>query len=574
MPRKLNLASKLFGSGLGMRGESQVQQPAIGVSRLIGTGEMAGCIRMFNWAATSIGPISEWSETLVIAANMMLSANHPILLLWGPELVLLYNDAFRPILTDRHPLSLGARGREFWSDVWPVVGNQLESVFHFAQTVYFENALVPILRNGKLVDAYFTYSYSPLFAPSEKVAAIITICQDVTAATIADRERAAAEMALRSRQQELDRTLRALHAERARLLNIVQQAPAFFALLEGPTHIISMVNPLYLKLVGNRDVLGKSVAEALPEVIEQGYISMLDQVFSTGEPIRGQSSRVDLAWAEGQTTEERYVDFIYQPLREEDNSISGIIVLGVDITENKRAQKALLQNERLAAVGRHTASIAHEINNPLSAVVNLLFLARSADSPLQVNEFLDRADDELRRIAVITSQTLSFGKQATHPRSVSSNDLIEGAITVYRNRLATSRIAVSQRIRSGRPISVFEGEIRQVLNNLVGNAVDAMEHQGGRLLLRSRDARDWVTGREGISITVADTGYGIPTALRDKIFEPFFSTKGPSGTGLGLSVSADIVAHHRGALRLRSCQAPEHSGTVFTLFLPLDGASS
>lgn len=557
-----------------MRGESQVQQPEIGVSRLIGTGEMADCIRMFNWAATSIGPISEWSETLVIAANMMLSASHPILLLWGPELVLLYNYAFRPILTDRHPQSLGARGREFWSDVWPVVGNQLESVFHHAQTVYFENALVPILRNGKLADAYFTYSYSPLFDPSGKVVGIITICQDMTAATIADRERAAAEKALRTRQEELDRTLRALHAERARLLNIVQQAPAFFALLEGPTHIISMVNPLYLKLVGNRDVLGKPVAEALPEIVEQGYLSMLDHVFATGEPIRGQSSRVDLDCAEGQAPEEHYVDFIYQPLREEDNLISGIIVLGVDITENKRTQKALLQSERLAAVGRHTASIAHEINNPLSAVINLLYLARSADSRPQVDEFLDRADDELRRIAVITNQTLSFGKQATHPISVSSDDVIEGAISVYRIRLANCRITVSQRIRGSRPISVFEGEIRQVLNNLVGNAVDAMENQGGRLLLRSRDARDWATGRKGISITVADTGSGIPDAVRNRIFEPFFSTKGPGGTGLGLTVSADIVAHHHGALRVRSCQAPKHSGTVFTLFLPLDGASS
>ena len=126
---------------------------------------MAERVRAFDWESTAVGPVSEWTETLLGAVNMMLSASHPILLLCGPELILLYNDAFRPILTDRHPDALGARGREFWTDVWPVVGQQLESVLNDGQTVSFQNALVPILRNGKLEEAYFNYNYSPLFEP-------------------------------------------------------------------------------------------------------------------------------------------------------------------------------------------------------------------------------------------------------------------------------------------------------------------------------------------------------------------------------------------------------------------------
>src|SRR5580658_4277857 len=118
-----------------MRVESQVEQSRSGAGRLMGTGEMADRVRAFNWELTAIGPISDWSDTLTIVVNVMLTASHPILLLWGPELTLLYNDAFRPILTDRHPQSLGDRGREFWIDVWPMVGQQLESVFHNAQTV-------------------------------------------------------------------------------------------------------------------------------------------------------------------------------------------------------------------------------------------------------------------------------------------------------------------------------------------------------------------------------------------------------------------------------------------------------
>jgi signal transduction histidine kinase len=556
-----------------MQEQLQTVNPAIQGHRLIGTGEMAERVRSFDWESTAIGPVSAWTETLLGAVNMTLSASYPILLLCGPELILLYNDAFRPILTDRHPDSMGACGREFWTDVWPVVGQQLESVLLQGKTVSFQNALVPILRNGKLEEAWFNYNYSPLFEPDGRVAGIICICQDVTDATIAERERGTAVEALRARQEELDKSVRALHAERGRLLNILQQAPAFFALLEGPSHIISMVNPLYLKLVGDRDVLGKPLAAALPEALEQGYIAMLDQVIQTGTPVRGQGARFDLTFAAGQAPDERYVDFVYQPLREEDGTISGIIVLGVDVTENKRAQKALIQNEKLAAVGRLSASIAHEINNPLAAVTNLLYLARVDSTSLEVQGLLDRADIELRRISAITNQTLSFSKQPSNFKPVSSAELIDGVVNVYHGRLLNCRIRVEKRIRADHPIMCFEGEVRQVISNLVANAIDSMERPGGRLLLRSRWGTNWSNGKKGLVVTVADTGEGIHPDIRKKIFEPFFTTKGHSGTGLGLSVSQDIVARHGGSLKVRSRQASKCSGTVFTLFLPSDATS-
>jgi signal transduction histidine kinase len=555
-----------------MQGELRVEGQAAGSRHLIGTGEMADLVRAFEWESTAPGPVSGWSETLLATVNIMLSASHPVLLMWGPELILLYNDAFRPILTDRHPGALGSRGREFWTDVWPVVGRQLESVLLEGKTVSSENALVPILRNGALEDAWFNYNYSPVFEPGGRVAGIITICQDVTSATIADRERTAAQEALRLRQEELDKTLDALHAERARLLNVVQQAPAFFALLEGPNHVFTMVNSLYLKLVGNRDVLGKPVAEALPEALEQGYVTKLNHVLATGEPFRGQAARFDLIWAEGQAPDERYLDFVYQPLREPDNSISGIIVLGVDVTDNKRTQKALVQNEKMATVGRLAASIAHEINNPLAAVTNLLYLAGEAGSIAEAREFLQKADNELRRISTITRQTLSFSKHMVNRKSVSSVDLFGSVLSVHKSRLLNGSVRVDQRIDSRRPIWCLEGEIRQVLSNLVANAIDSMQSAGGRLLLRSRDATSWPDGRQGISITVADTGCGIHPDIRKRIFEPFFSTKGHGGTGLGLPVSLDIVGRHAGVLRMRSKQGPGQSGTVFRLFLPSEPA--
>jgi PAS domain S-box-containing protein len=538
--------------------------------RIVGTSEMANRIREFPWQRTPAGAISEWPETLLAMVNMMLSTRYPVLLFWGPEMVLLYNDAFRPILTDRHPAALGDRGRSFWIDVWPVVGEQLEGVLREGKDAFHENAPVPILRNGVLEEAYFNYSYSPLYEPDGKVAGIVTLCQETTRNVIADRERDIAQQQLRLRQDELDKTLVALSTERARLLSVVQQAPAFFALLEGPDHVITMVNPLYMKLVGHRDVLGKPVREALPEAIEQGYVELLDRVVSSGEPVTGQSSRFVPRTAEGQPEEERFLDFVYQPLREPDNSISGVLVLGVDITESKRAESALIQTEKLAAVGRLAASIAHEINNPLESVTNLLFLARESGSLEEAQGYLSTAEQELRRMAAITNQTLSFHKQVSAPKTVTCDELLESVLRIYHGRIVNSKIRVEHRHRTGEGLLCFDGEIRQVLNNLVSNAIDAMHGNGGRLLLRSRAATHWPSGEKGVVITVADTGSGIKPEILHRIFEPFFTTKGQSGTGLGLWVSRDIVNRHKGAFRVRSSQRPGRSGSVFTLFLPFE----
>lgn len=257
-----------------------------------GHSDMAERIRALDWTQTAVGAIESWPETLLFLMNTALATRQPMLLMWGPELVQIYNDAFAPILTDRHPGALGRCGRDLWQDVWPVVGNQLEAVLNEGREFLQEHALVPILRNGVLRDAYFDYSYSPTYNTDGTIAGIVVICQDVTTQVIATREREQAEEALRARQDELSRTLQALHTERNRLLNIVQQAPVLFAVLEGPEHRFTMANAIYRRFVSNRDVVGKTVAEALPEAVEQGYAKILDNVFSTGEPFIAQRSTI------------------------------------------------------------------------------------------------------------------------------------------------------------------------------------------------------------------------------------------------------------------------------------------
>jgi len=251
----------------------------------------------------------------------------------------------------------------------------------------------------------------------------------------------------------------------------------------------------------------------------------------------------------------------------------GIVTFVRDISDAKKAEAALIQNEKVAAVGRLAASIAHEINNPLESVTNLLFLARSSEDHGELQEYLATAERELRRVSVISSQTLRFYRQHTKPQSVTAHDLIESVLSIFQGRLINSGIDVQLRLRAQQLIACYDGEIRQVLNNLIGNAIDAMATSGGRLLVRTRDAEDLKIGQPGIQITVADTGTGMTPKVLQRLFEAFFTTKGIGGNGLGLWISKEIIDRHQGRLQVRSSQQAAVPGTVITLFLPSSAAT-
>ena len=241
--------------------------------------------------------------------------------------------------------------------------------------------------------------------------------------------------------------------------------------------------------------------------------------------------------------------------------------ISIDITDRKRREDALLQSEKLAAVGRLASSIAHEINNPLEAVTNLIFLANQKATTPIVQQYLEAADAELRRVSAIVSQTLRFHKQSSKPQAIVARELFSTVLALFEARLRNCGIVIETSYRAQQPVVCFEGDVRQVLNNLVGNAIDAMDF-GGHLTIRSHDGVDWATGRRGIVLTVADNGCGMSKEVVESLFEPFFTTKGIGGTGLGMWVSKEVVDRHQGTLRVRSSQRPDSCGSVFRLFLP------
>ena len=240
------------------------------------------------------------------------------------------------------------------------------------------------------------------------------------------------------------------------------------------------------------------------------------------------------------------------------------------LDQRRKAENALLQSEKLAVAGRLAASIAHEINNPLESVTNLLYLINTSSSLEESKLYSATAMDELKRVSEIAIHTLKFFRQLSKPTTVYLTELVDSALVLYQGRLVSSRVSVQKDFRACPPITAMAGELRQVIVNLVGNAVDAMRG-GGTLNIRIDRAREYSNGsRPGMRLTIADNGSGIPPEIKNRLFEPFISSKGDTGTGLGLWVSSEIVRKHGGTIKFKSSFSPPTTGTVFSIFLPAE----
>ena len=253
--------------------------------------------------------------------------------------------------------------------------------------------------------------------------------------------------------------------------------------------------------------------------------------------------------------------------------VTRIVGVLADVTARKRAEEAMLRAEKLAVAGRLAASVAHEINNPLEAVTNLLYLIAQADSTEEVRQHAEVALDELMRISMITQQTLKFHRQSGKPKPVMLSELMQTVLALFRAKLMAANIDVQLRAEREASVECMPGEIQQVFANLVSNAMEAMPN-GGRLVVRMRPSRDWRNGEtRGIRVTFCDSGVGMDRATLQRIFEPFFTTKMDTGTGLGMWVVTQLVERHHGQVRVWSTHRTGASGTAFSVFLPLGGGT-
>jgi PAS domain S-box-containing protein len=379
---------------------------------------------------------------------------------------------------------------------------------------------------------------------------IIIFFRDIT------EERKAAEE-LRRKSEETAR-------QEAEIETVYRTAPIGLALFDPVEFRYLRLNDRQAAFFGLKpeQVVGKTLTEMAPI---PGLRELFEQV-RDGQHIVNYPLEGELV---SHPDEHRYWTVNYSPVLAADGSVQAISAASLEITQQKRAETALIQSEKLAAVGRLASSISHEINNPLESVTNLLYLISTQQGlPSDVKTYVELTQAELARVTQIATQTLRFHRQSVKPSLVSGEQLVKPVLNLYQGRLMNSGVTVETEFGDSIKVSCLENEIRQVLNNLIANAIDAMR-TGGRLMLRSHRAVDAATGREGLRIVVADTGQGMSAATLARIFEPFFTTKELNGTGLGLWISAEIVERHKGRLTVRSSQHGRYHGTIFCLFLPV-----
>jgi PAS domain S-box-containing protein len=305
---------------------TEILLPADPLRFLRSNGNLAALIRDFDWAATEVGPIESWPQSLRAIVALIINSPVPMVLLWGEHGYMIYNDAYSRFAGSRHPRLLGSAVREGWPEVADF-NDHIMKVGLGGGTLAYRDQELTLYRSGQPEQVWMNLDYSPVIDETGRAAGVIAIVVETTERVLADRRN---------------------ETQHRRLAQMFEQGPSFMALLEGPEHRFEFANASFLSLIGGRDVIGKTVAEALPDATAQGYVDKLNEVFVSGRSFSSAASRYAVQATPGDVADERYIDFIYQPLKDASGKVTGIFVEGVDMTERKLAEAALKQlNETL-----------------------------------------------------------------------------------------------------------------------------------------------------------------------------------------------------------------------------------
>ena len=419
------------------------------------------------------------------------------------------------------------------------------------------------LRRGERIDHYQTrrqskdgrvlcvsLTISPIRDENGVIIGASTIARDIT-----ERQRA---------KEELQRSRQALQDSELRFRSLVQNSSDVITIL-GPDGFIRYESPSLERILGYKpeQLVGKNAFDFIHPDDRERIMAVFQRHLSIPgsiAPIELRFRHNDGSW---RTLEATGNNLLHEP------GVAGIVVNSRDITERKRTEAVLHATEKLATTGRLAAAIAHEINNPLEGVTNLLYLLENHPSlDAAARRYARMAQEEVARVARIARQTLAFYREPTNPVEVDVAELLNGLLELYAHKLHTRRVVLEKRLENPGCITASPGEIRQVLSNLVGNALDALP-DGGALKVHVFHSRDWrQPWRQGVRVSVADNGHGIRPEHLHTIFDPFFTTKGEKGTGLGLWVSHGIVQKYGGTIHVYSSVRPGHSGTCFSVFFP------
>jgi signal transduction histidine kinase len=660
-----------------------------------GEGAARAAARAVDWSKTPVGAPETWPTSLRATLGILMSSRHPMFLWWGPELVQFYNDAYLPSFgLGKHPTAMGQRGTECWQEIWPIIFPQIDDVMARGKASWNENQLVPIHRNGRIEEVYWTYGYSPVFDESGRVGGVLVVCTETTAGVLAIRRlefirrlatalnhahdaasvaRIMAECLTQAKldipfsliaaegvpslcvgldggepprlsepeseeplsRRRLERAIRceqwpelvthavvhafegapagtltfglsprlpfdeayrsflqqvseqmvsaqgrvAIDLERRRLLD---QAPVATALLTGPDHVYELANRRYVEMVG-REVLGKRYIDAFPESRGTALLGIMDRVYRLGEAFSTQELLVRLTPDGAEKPEDRYFNFVLEPIRDVRGNVYGMMAVGVDITAQVTARSELQRNHEERAgllVAAEAASrakdeflalLGHELRNPLAPIVTAVEVMKVKDAACltlerqiierQARHLVGLVDDLLDVSRVVA------GKIELKKRRVVLGEVVTAAIEMASPLLEKRGHELRVDVAPGLYVDGDPSRLAQIISNLLTNAARYTD-PGGQVVIAG-----WRT-EEQVRLRVEDNGIGIPSEQLPRLFERFFQGDRPAdraqgGLGLGLALVKSLVELHGGSVRAESDGVGR--GSAFELCLAYAG---
>ena len=509
---------------------------------------MGAMMRAHDWSTSPLGHPRSWPQALRTTVGLMLNSKFPMFVAWGAELGFLYNDSYVSVLGEKHPEALGRRFHDIWHEIWddihPLIVRALKG-----DSTYMDRLPLRMHRHGYDEDTWFRFSYSPVRDEDGTVAGMFCACVEMTGEVLAERYR---------------------NEENQRLMTLFEQAPGILAVLRGPDHVFEITNQSYMQLIGHRGLIGKTAREALPEVADQGFFELLDQVYQSGQPFVGHAVPLRVQREANGPLEERFVDFVYQPIRGPKGDVEGIFVEGSDVTVRKRVEDELRAANRQK--DQFLAMLAHELRNPLAPITTAAqLLQRGTLDPQRARHASDIIVRQAEHMTDLVNDLLDVSRVTRGLAEIEKEDLditsvVHGAVEQVRPLLDMKRHELKLELWQ-QPLHVSGDRTRlvQVVSNILNNAAKYTP-SGGKIVLRVRSE-----GGEAV-ISVCDNGQGIDPQVLPYIFDLFTQAertpdRSQGGLGIGLALVKSLVALHGG--RVAAYSEGANRGSEFVIRLPL-----